>query len=342
VTPEQREIFAFLEGLRLEVRGDKRALAHFRAEYGAARADHGAEADLVVTFGRTPSGLPHFDGRYRSLRWRVALEELGDGPLRATIDLRGAPRSFGLSLLQGYVVEPLLGLLAPAGEHVLLPAAAVASEGGTLLLVGRSRSGKSSLVARAAAAGTAVLGDDHVLVGADACRAFPRRLRLYPDIAETAPAAHGALPARTRGLLRALGILRAASAGALAPPVRVPVEKLGAVHRDPLPLARVVLLERREVPRLSAEGLSRDELVAAASGVLREQRRTVERLDDPRWRAHLDSIIAVEESLLRSAFAQATTVGRLVVPTRLRAGQSVAAIAAELALDVRGISRRSS
>ena len=334
MAPAQRETFAFLPGLHLEVHGDKRTQAHFRAEYRAARVDPGAEADLVVSFSRTSSRSPGFEAGYRSLRWRVALDPLGDGPLRATIDLRGAPRSFGLSLLQGYVVEPLLGLLAPAAGHVLLPAAAVASEGGALLLIGRSRSGKSSLVARAAAAGTAVLGDDHVLVGQDGCRAFPRRLRLYPDVAETAPAALASLPARTRALLRALGFVRAATGGAVAPPVRVPVETLGAVARDPLPLARVVVLERREVPRLIAEGLSGDELVAAAGGVLREQRRALEGVEDRRWREHLDRVLAEEESLLGETFAQAVAVGRLVVPTGLPAGQAVAAIAAELALGV--------
>jgi hypothetical protein len=332
VNTTDRETFAFLNRLRLEVRGDKRALTHFRAEYRAARTDPGVEADLVVSFGRTPSGSRGFEAGYRSLRWRVAIDQLGDGPLRATIDLRGAPRSFGLSLLQGYVVEPLLALLAPSTGHVLLPAAAVASEGGVLLLLGRSRSGKSSLVARAAAAGTGVLGDDHILVSAYGCRAFPRRLRLYPDVAETAPAARAALPARTRALLRALGFVRAATGGVVAPPARVPVETLGAVLHDAIPLARVVVLERREVPRLVAEPLSLDELVAAAGGILREQRRALERVEDQRWRAHLDRVLAEEEWLLLEAFAQAAAVGHLIVPTRLPAGQSVAAIASELAV----------
>jgi hypothetical protein len=317
------------------VRGDSRALAHFRAEYGAARADPGAaEVDLVVSFGQTPPGSHGFEAGYRSLRWRVALDPLDNGPLRATIDLRGAPRSFGLSLLQGYVVEPLLGLLAPAAEHVLLPSAAVASEGGALLLLGRSRSGKSSLVARTAAAGTGVLGDDHVLVGSKGCRAFPRRLRLYPDVAETAPAARAALPARTRALLRGLGFVRTATGGAVAPPVRVPVETLGTVLEDPLSLARVVVLERRAVSRLVVEEFSLDELVAAANGILREQRRALEHVEDPRLHEHLNHVLAEEARLLREAFAQAMAVARLIVPTHLPAGQSVAAIAAELAVGV--------
>ena len=328
---KDRETFAFLDGLRLEVRGDARALAHFRAEYRGVGARPEREASLVVSFDRISSGPAHgFDGGYRSLRWRVALNEAEAAPLRATIDLRGAPRSFGLSLLQGYVVEPLLALLAPAAQHVLLPAAAIASEGGALLLLGRSRSGKSSLVARAAAAGAAVLGDDHVLVGADGCRAFPRRLRLYPDLAETAPAARACLPRRKRALLGALGLVRRATGGAVAPPVRVPVETLGVVHCGPLPLARVVVLERREIPHLVSERLSRDELVATADGILREQRRALDEVDERQWRDRLDVVRDQEASLLHEAFAQAAAVERLLVPTDLPAGESVAAIAARL------------
>jgi len=88
------------------------------------------------------------------------------------------------------------------------------------------------------------------------------------------------------------------------------------------------------VPRLIAQGLSGDELVAAAGGVLREQRRALEGVEDRRWREHLDRVLAEEESLLGETFAQAVAVGRLVVPTGLPAGQAVAAIAAELALGV--------
>ena len=331
--PQERETFAFLEGLRLQVRGDARTLAHFRAEYGAVRTDSPTTADLVVTFDKAaPSAPLSFEAGYRSLRWRVALDPAENGPLRATIDLRGAPKSFGLSLLQGYVVEPLLGLLGPAAGHVLLPAAAVQTESGVLLLIGRSRSGKSSLVARTAAAGAAVLGDDHVLVGPNACHAFPRRLRLYPDIADTAPVARAALPARTRLVLRALGLVRTASGGAIAPPVRVPIETLGAVLREPVPLARIVVLERAEVPRLSAEALSSKDLVATAIAVLREQRQALEKVHEPSWREHLDRVLETEGSLLREAFAPLSAVSRIVVPTRLPAGESVASIAAELAI----------
>jgi hypothetical protein len=332
VTPQPAEAFAFVDGLRLEVHGSRRTLAHFRAEYGAARAEAGPEPGVAVSFRRPDAESPlRFAGGYRSLRWQVDLEGVESDRLRATIHLRGAPRSFGLSLLQGYVVEPLLALVAADAGHVLLPAAAVASDDAAILLLGRSRSGKSSLVARAAAAGTRVLGDDHVLVGSDGCRAFPRRLRLYPDLAQTAPAAHALLSGRKRALLHALAVIRAATGGAVAPPARVPIESIGAVAHGPLPLARVVVLERREVRRLSGRELSLDELVATAGAVLREQRGALEQVEDARWRERLDRVRAAEEALLRSVFSQThAPTRRLAVSTDLPAGEAVAAIAAEL------------
>jgi hypothetical protein len=112
------------------------------------------------------------------------------------------------------------------------------------------------------------------------------------------------------------------------------VETLGTVIRDPLPLVRVVVLERSAVPRLVVEELSLDKLVAAASGILHEQRRALEHVEDPRWREHLDHVLAEEARLLREAFAQAMAVARLIVPTHLPAGESVAAIAADLAVGV--------
>jgi uncharacterized protein YoaH (UPF0181 family) len=94
------------------------------------------------------------------------------------------------------------------------------------------------------------------------------------------------------------------------------------------------VLERREVPRLVAEALSHDELVATASDVLREQRSALEQADDPSWREHLERVLAEEKSLLHETFAHAVDVRRLLVPTRLPAGESVAAIATELAVGV--------
>jgi len=54
-------------------------------------------------------------------------------------------------------------------------------------------------------------------------------------------------------------------------------------------------------------------------------------VEEARWRERLESMLAEEKSLLDAAFAQTAAVARLVVPTRLPAGDSVAAIAAELA-----------
>jgi hypothetical protein len=325
------ETFAFLDDLRLEIRASPRSLGHFRAEYGQARATPRPAPDLVISFQSKLGGLPlSFHGRYRSLRWQVEIDPRSNGQIHAAIDLRGAPREFGLSLLQGYVIEPLLALLAPAAGHVLLPAAAVQVGDGVLLLVGRSRSGKSTLVARAAAAGLVVLGDDHVLVGVEGCRSFPRRLRLYSDIVCTAPTAYRSLPLRDRVVLRVLGAVRAATRGAVAPPVRVPIDEIGAVAAMPGSLDRVVMVQRRDGATLSSSELPVEELVGAAIEIIREQRRALETLGDDDWQARLELVRASERSLLTEAFSRARTLTRLETPDRWSATRSVEALAGAL------------
>jgi hypothetical protein len=322
--------FAFLDDLRLEVIGSTRVLRHYNAEYGRATSGPVAEPELRVEFRRTSGRGAGFDGAHKTVRWHVELAEPLDGPLRVVIDLSGEPRPFGLSLLQGYVIEPLLGLLAPAAGHVLLPAAAIGSANGAILLIGRSRSGKSSLSARAAAAGLAVLGDDHVLVaGSGECRAFPRRLRVYSDLSETAPKAYDLLPRSKRAKLRALGALRSSTRDLVAPPLRVGLETLGSSLVQPvLPLGTIVVIERGEVSRLVREALDPSALVGLASEILREQRRSLELLSRGDWHARLERARRADEELLLAAFAQATAAVRLVVPRSWLPGQAVSALGA--------------
>jgi hypothetical protein len=225
------------------------------------------------------------------------------------------------------VIEPLLALLAPAANHVLLLAAAIAPNRGVILLIGRSRSGKSSLSARAATEGIAVLGDDHVLVGRDGtCRSFPRRLRPYTDLQETAPHAYRNLPGSQRVLLAAFRIIRAVTRGAVAPPLRVPIEALGPVARDTLPLGLVVVIELGDNGRLERSDLDSNALVEVASMILREQRTALLRVPDPVWAERLDEVQRNEAQLLQTASAGVRSALRLTVPTawdaRRRSGSS--------------------
>ena len=325
--------FAPVDGVRLEIRGSRRTLRHYRAEYGRTAVAGGAPPDLVLSF-QSLTGPPMLQGGHKGLRWRIALSPPAAAPIEATVALGGEPRSFGLSLLQGYVIEPLLGVVAAERERVLLPGAAIEVGGRALLVLGRSRSGKSSVTALAAARGLPVLGDDHVVLGTDGgCSPFPRRLRLYPDIRLTAPAAYARLGGGDRARLHGLAAVRRATRGLVAPPLRVPVEALGS-RASTLPLGRIVVVERRAAPEPEPEPvtLGLRELVAAAGSILGEQRRSLDTLSDRQWLERIERARAAEDSLLERAFAERSPATLLVVPADWDATRTVGRLASELGL----------
>src|SRR5215210_4284216 len=117
--------YRFRPELHLRVSGDRAALRHFDAEYGeAAVPDDGAPPAAEVRFTRRLRGGTTSKGGHKTVRWLVGRSEPDAAPLRADVELRGAPRSFGLSLVQGYFVEPLVSVAAARAGYVLLPAAA--------------------------------------------------------------------------------------------------------------------------------------------------------------------------------------------------------------------------
>jgi hypothetical protein len=261
--------------LSITVQGARTARRHFAAEYGAARAAHDPAPDVCIDVrfaGSLPRGVP--SGGHKTVRWAVAVGPL-EGPLTAAVVLSGAPRSFALSLVQGFVVEPLASLAAARTGQVLLPAAALADASAAVVVLGRSRSGKTSVVARAVAAGHPALGDDQVLVDvAGQVRSWPRRLRVYPDLRSTAPSAVSALPARKRLRLTALAAVAKASRGWVAPSLPLAWRDLGGEARPgPLPVARVVVVERGgSSAGVETSALETSAVVDLARQILREQR----------------------------------------------------------------------
>ena len=324
------ETYSFAPGVTVRVAGDRAASRHFAAEYGEARA--AAEPDVEVEFGDVAGRS--LRGGHKTVRWAVDLSPPSARPLAAAIRLRGRPRSFGFSLVQGYLVEPLLAVAAARAGRVLVPSAAIADDdGGALLLLGRSRSGKSTVSARAVANGRPLLGDDQVLVDATgACSPFPRRLRFYTDLADTAPAAYARLPPRVRRGLRLRKLLRVATRGYAAPPVRVRAAELGPSRAASLPLARIVLIERGgTADRLEASDVATDALVGAATDILTEQRGRLVRAGRAWEEAH-EETLAREAEILDRAFA-ARRAERLLVPAAWSAPRAIAALADYLQLE---------
>jgi hypothetical protein len=298
--------FAFREDLQLRVIGGSAVLNHFDAEYGPAAApDDDSRPDVEVRFARpVASGRATIRGGHKTARWRVGLGAPTDQPLALSIALEGRPRSFGLSLVQGYFVEPLLSVAAARTGAVLLPAAGIIGDEGATVLMGRSRSGKSSVTVRALADGKPTLGDDQILLdGSGRCSAFPRRLRFYSDLPQTAPAAYARLRAATRFALRARRLVRALTRGYVAPPVRVSAAELGTYAREPFPAARILLVERAAaVERLTSTAADAASAVAFALMLIDEQRARLNDATGAAWALALNDAHESEARTLRAAF----------------------------------------
>jgi hypothetical protein len=341
---ENERRFALLAGFTVAVGGEADAVRHFEAEYGpSTKGSSAGEPEVVVEFGPikdAPPG-PTLSGGHKTVRWQVALTSPSTRPLGATIQLVGIPRRFGLSLVQGYVVEPIISVAAARRQQVLLPAAAVVDEaGGALVLMGASGTGKSSLSARALAAGRPILGDDQVFVDAQGlCRRFPRRLRFYSDLRTTAPEAYRRLPPGSRLGLVARRIVKTVSRGLVAPSLAVSVGDLGPPPpTTALPIRRVILLGRGASGSSIQAGAG--DLAAAlveAERLLLAQRRHIAAAGDPEWDGALELTSTTEREILRSAFRD-VAIESMRVPTSWTAAHSVEQLSRQLQLSAAELS----
>jgi hypothetical protein len=275
-------------------------------------------------------GEPELQGAHKLARWRASVPVRPEvDTMRVAVAVRGP---LGLALVQSHVIEPLVSLAAVRAGSVLLPGAAIAQGDRTLLLLGRSRSGKTSLAARALAAGLRVLGDDQVIINADReCLPFPRRLRLYPDLSRTAPAAFAALRPSVRTRLAALGRVNALTRGFVAPPVSISASAIGASTTGPVRLliGDVVVVRRARVDTLTLEPLDASELAAEADDVLMGQRAEI--FNVPGVRAAYETLLAHERAIISCALDTAPA-RRVLVPDSWTSEQAVGALARELEL----------
>jgi hypothetical protein len=324
-----------LPGIELDVIGDAAAIRHFRAEYWSGSGHSPAEAHpparLPVSFVHgLPADLPS-DG-HRSVYWQARLDRAGPAGLSLEIALRGWPRWFGLSLVQGYLVEPAVSLLVAESGAVLLPAAGIMREGRVDLLIGRSRSGKSSLSMRALAAGLPILGDDQVHVGRDGvCTRFPRRLRVYDDLAGTAPAAMHRLPGALRTQLAGRRLVRLLTRGRIRPSLAVDIADLGRQVAPPGPLGRIVLLKRVAGDQMRLRDATADEAVRDSIAALSEQRARLARVLPDQWHTELAATLEGEGRTLSAAFAS-VPVTAVEVPESSDPGDAVTGLADVLGL----------
>jgi hypothetical protein len=341
-----RRAYALAPGLRLAISGDPVALAHFDAEYGRT-ATRGDDANVVVRFGDLPrtrsaatDGPPDasdplgelLESRadaHRWLSWRVALSAGSTTGATAAVRVGGRPRSVVLSLVQGYVVEPLVSLVAPSVGQVLVPGAAIASDSGDVLVLGSSGAGKSSVSARALARGLEVVGDDQVFVDAEGmCRPFPRRVRVYPDLELTAREAWHRLSAASRQRLAFHRALGRWTRGRLRPSLPVDRTELGAsVDAAPGGVGRVVLVETG-VPAvaLGLERASVGDVLVAMAHLARAQRARFCRVAAAEWHLVAESVARRELDIVAAGVARAEIV-RLRIPRGWPAVEAVDGLA---------------
>lgn len=347
--------FEFAPGLVVTVSGGRADVRHLEREYRPCRVVAAAGTGpavptpagpapatpaLEVVFGRSPAWAAappsrRISGGHKSVGWNVTLSAADCRPTRVDLALRGVPASFARTLVQGYFVEPLLSVAAAEAGHVLLPAAGIVADGGLDVLVGRSRTGKSTLAARALAAGRRVIGDDQVIADAGGgWRPFPRRLRFYPDLRVTAPAAWAALESRSRSRLIARRIVATITGGFVRPSLAVdPTELGGRWDPAPIPAARILLLARDPaVSGVQVVPADTDRALGWAADVLREQRSRLASLADPGWTARLDAVAALERDLLAQAIT-GIPVLEVRIPGAWEAARTIESTAGALALE---------
>jgi hypothetical protein len=321
------DTYKFDGGPVLKVSGDGPARRHFAAEYREARTDVPLSPNTDISFvpherseGELKNGW--VSGGHKTMHWRTRPGDPDSAVIRADIEMMGWPRGFGLSLVQGYFVEPMLSVSAARAGAVLLPAAAIEINGRALVVIGLSGSGKTSLSMHAMAAGLTVLGDDQVLLTpAGNCGPFPRRLRLYPDLRSRVPLAWERLPRGARAQLQARRLLRLASRGWLSPSFALDRDRIGRDGLpDPKPVGGIVMLIRAGSPGRAREtNATIGEAIDYGIKALHEQRLHLAKTGDA-WAACLRETERMEAGLLGQAFACAPVL-RVIVPTPFPGGQ---------------------
>jgi hypothetical protein len=273
--PQSVRTYEFPAGVTLRLRSDQRdVLAHFDAEYGDISSGASGNANIEVCAGRSAiSSSPvaastdeMYEARHKTVTWRVAISGLEADTTTVTFEGRG---QLVVSFLQTFYVEPLLRLKFLERDHALVHAASLTRDTGSVLFAAGSGVGKSTLMLRHAASGKGVQGDNYVILSAQGkTLAFPRRLRIYSDLARVSPDIFGRLPADERWRLKAAGLIRRLSLGYANMPRRLTIEDVVGAGR----LCREARLEGLYfLKRHNGEGLAGPSSVPPGEAISRIQ-----------------------------------------------------------------------
>ncbi len=278
--------YRFPSGVTLRLQSNQRAvLSHIDAEYGSVLAEAPGKPDIEVYAGHTAiASSPQpgefnqaYEGRHKTVSWRVAVSSLEEETTRVLFEGRG---QLVISFLQTFYIEPLLRLKLLKRDHALVHAASLANGDGSVLFPAGSGVGKSTLMLRHAASGKQVQGDNYVILTSQGhTLPFPRRLRIYSDLAAVSPDIFGRLPSPERWRLRVAGLIRRFSLGYANLPRRLTIEEIVGPGRlcPEAGLECVYFLKRHGGNGLAGPNpLSRDEAVARIQAINRDEGKRLE------------------------------------------------------------------
>jgi len=281
-----QRMYRFPSGVTLRLQTDQReVLGHLDAEYGSVTTEAPGEADIDVYAGQSAISSSAqdsefneaYEGRHKTVHWRVAVSSLQAETIRVLFEGRG---QLVISFLQTFYIEPLLRLKFLKRGNALLHAACLAHGERSILFPAGSGVGKSTLMLRHAASGKRVQGDNYViLTGEGHTLAFPRRLRIYSDLAAVSPDIFGRLPPAERWRLRVAGLIRRFSLGYANLPRRLTIDEIVGPGRlcPEARLESVYFLKRHLDDGLAGPTpLSRDDAVSRIQAINRDEGKRLE------------------------------------------------------------------
>src|SRR5438128_6394329 len=307
-----QRMYRFPSGVTLRLQTDQReVLGHLDAEYGSVSTEALGEADIDVYAGQSAISSSAqdsefneaYEGRHKTVHWRVAVSSLQAETIRVLFEGRG---QLVISFLQTFYIEPLLRLKFLKRGNALLHAACLAHGERSIRFAAGSGVGKSTLMLRHAASGKRVQGDNYViLTGEGHTLPFPRRLRIYSDLAAVSPDIFGRLPSAERWRLRVAGLIRRFSLGYANLPRRLTIDEIVGPGRlcPEANLSAVYFLRRHSGGGLAGPPpVPLDEAVARIQAINREEASRLEPAlaGRPEAKAVFDEAGCLERSLLEN------------------------------------------
>ena len=298
-------------GLTLEGSGDASRIDHLVREFGRGEtAALDRPADLNVRFGATSGRVDH----HKATWWKMSFSAADEDTVSLSLELHGL---FADGMVQSVVIEQALAMVAPRHGFALVPAAAMRSpDGRTMVILGASGAGKTTLAMSALVAGWVVLADDHLVVDRSGrCFGLPRRMRVYPSTIGLVPEAAGRLlPCERRGLT-VRRIARQLTLGRVGLPVLVPPARFGHVLPTVwTPPDWIVSLRRSKgASSVRLTGASNQEVVEMTLGHIAADRARLADVLGEGWRTRLDTIHAAEAGIIEAGW-DGVPAGRADVP----------------------------